>query len=90
MSVIDLCPGAWRGHWLDIELVCEYLEENAGPVFSLPDLTRALGGTAQAAAKLVIRDYMALGFVERVGGGPAPHPVTYRVLPHALPVGKAA
>lgn len=42
-------------------------------------------GNTSAATEHMIRSFLALGFIERCGGGPAPRPVWFRVVPQALP-----
>lgn len=84
-TLLHLCPTIQRREWDAVERVCEHIEGTAGELFSRPEILNAVGGAAYNAATNVIREYLALGFIERVSGGPGPHPVYYRVLPHALP-----
>lgn len=88
MTLIDLCPTSRRAHAFGIEVVCDYLDENAAEPFSAPSLSRAVDGYWNE-VRQVINSYLALGFVERLSPSGA-RPVFYRVLPHAFPTGDAA
>lgn len=89
MTVIDLLPTLRKASPERIEAVCDYIDEHSAEEFSVSSICDALDGhgwrISRLAASNVVKSYLALGFIERMVGLPAPYPTFYRVLPHALP-----